>query len=152
MQTEHDQETQSAATAEAIEQLYRENGGYQVSIDFQGYSALLCGIDDYNYASDEVAAELAQEIAAEMRAGGYIITNEPETQPQKRTRYSRLDVQNWNSPDSQSEQQLKAIMRKRRKNARHAYRISSREARKCETHLHYFKAKEKQCAKERAYC
>jgi hypothetical protein len=49
-----------------------------VCAEFNGYEACGCGgIDDYDYASGEVRAELADELAEQLEEDGFVITGKP---------------------------------------------------------------------------
>ena len=51
---------------------------WQVCCDFQGFSASVCGVDDYTYATREVAEEIALEVVGEMQSAGFEVVNLPD--------------------------------------------------------------------------
>jgi len=51
---------------------------WQVCCDFQGFGASLCGVDDYTYATGEVAEEIALEVAGEMQSAGFDVVGMPD--------------------------------------------------------------------------
>lgn len=61
---------------------WRSNGweNYCAPVDFMGYTDSIGGIDDYNFADTFYREELAANVAYQMRADGFIIENEPETE------------------------------------------------------------------------
>lgn len=50
---------------------------WRVGCQYLDASASVCGVDDYRYASEEGATEIAEEVAAELETAGYTVANRP---------------------------------------------------------------------------
>ena len=64
------------------------------NVDFKGFTDGVGGIDDFDYANDEVRRECAENIAYELDRIGYIVAGKPTLDPadareQKRDRFRR---------------------------------------------------------------
>jgi len=64
------------------------------NVDFKGFTDGVGGVDDFDYAHDEVRRECAENIAYELERIGYIVTDKPTSDPavvrqQKRDRFRR---------------------------------------------------------------
>ena len=62
--------------------------------EFLGYSASVGAVDSYEYAN-ELTDEIAAEIADQMTADGYQVTDRPEPQPVTSYHYNRIGQQVW---------------------------------------------------------
>lgn len=70
---------------------WHENGceWYGVRGEFLDRSASVWGIDDYDYARDDVRHDIASEIASELEDDGYTVTHRPD--PVKQARQDKRD-------------------------------------------------------------
>lgn len=66
---------------------------WQVVGEFRGYSASVGGVDSYEYAN-HLIDEMAEEIAAQMTADGYQVTDRPK-RPSGPYYHRQLDSQSW---------------------------------------------------------
>jgi hypothetical protein len=74
-------------TLDVLKKWYRDGWEWwQVSCEYLDASAGVGGVDDYDYASEACADEIAEEVAAELVKKGYTINGIP-TEPDRRASY-----------------------------------------------------------------
>jgi hypothetical protein len=88
-------------TIEQLKEWYTEGWEWwQVSCEFRGASASVCGVDDYEYADGASADDIADEVASELVSSGYTVTGRPDRRAayrdgRKRTLRSRHLIGTW---------------------------------------------------------
>lgn len=68
---------------------------YSVVCDFHGAFASIGGVDDYNYAYDEVRHDVAEEVAYELEKKGYTVVNRPEPRTFYRAGGRNMTLDAW---------------------------------------------------------
>lgn len=68
---------------------------WQVTCDYHGASAGIGGVDDYDYAYNEVRHDVAGEVAYELEKEGYTVANRPEPRKFYRAGGRNMTMDAW---------------------------------------------------------